>query len=197
MLRDPATESPRSQLCTKTNWEVYLYPLPVLHQIWYKKPTPFVCTEESIFLIINKKWERTEISFQFPEGRCVQTAVCDTVEFPRLPHRANWPTGGRVLEEQMDRSDALGHLTQSYLPVFRQLNHLQWVHTVPAELRNNPSRKCRMCEVHTKANVKKSALSLYWKCGSSHWKCSFHLKLLVLDINTAFLKFNMLFACVF
>lgn len=70
------------------------------------------------------------MSFQFSEGRCVLTAVCDTLEFPRLPHRANRPRGGLVLEEQMDRSDAPGHLTQNYLPGFRQLNHLQRVHEV-------------------------------------------------------------------
>lgn len=68
--------------------------------------------------------------FQFSEGRCVLTAMCDTLEFPRLPHRVKRPTGVLVLEGQMDRSDGLGHLTQNYLPRVRQLNHLQRVHKV-------------------------------------------------------------------
>lgn len=93
-----------------------------------RKSIPFVWMDGSIFVTINKTWERTEMSFQFSEGRCVPTAVCDTLEFPRLPHR---PTGVLVLEEQMDRSDAF---TQKYLLWVRQLDHIQRVHKLQCEL---------------------------------------------------------------
>lgn len=93
-----------------------------------RKSTPFVWMDESIFVTINKTWGRTEMSFQFSEGSCVLTAMCDTLQFPRLPHR---PTGVLVLEEQMDRSDAL---SQNYLPRVRQLNHIQRVHKLQCQL---------------------------------------------------------------